>query len=867
MDDLRILTLYKQHYMDEYPRPLTCAYSCIGYYDGLDLTPVTSEKNKGLLDKNRQNIISPLWYGAAKKTLNLESGYGEQNIGIFRSEKSNSIHADEFWTEAKKMPFMMVVFLQLSDESVYELAKERIENEWGGRIFDPMTEPGCKALVYYTFDNADLIVVTYGNSVSTLMNMLQEIEQSNLVAYVHSIMSISEAYLFDNLAKQDILEIWKGTKCFIDEPLCQISMHLATNGNRTVSEKAIQVLMDLNDGNMNGLHGFKTLKGFDKGVCSYTVGHKNMEISLLNSDVRSLLILILPGSFVTHQNGLYEHGIYNIETTISCKTALTMPLSNNLLSKKTFSQGNEQKSEHIIRSWCYDQISKCKELALCAYENGNEGLYAGFQSMIQTLNTLAQYERFKLSKKIFTMLYQAVEMFSKQLNEAIANTPQDRIRTIKGPIQEFLESVNSVIYHTIHTDQIFLMVPGCSGTAFTIPLKLNLMYLSFLNSVTNLLNDNNNKYACILTPVTELAPATKIIDFGLNNHDRLVCVKLPQRLLFFPASLMIILAHEAAHYIGDSLRCRRARTIYLIKILAHYLPEIIFPDIDLTNTSCSLDEKRVLTAYYAMAKPKLQEIVFEHLSYGVKDESDQMVDVDTIHYSIKLCPLLTKLCQELLAPEKGAVYNTIFGVTADLWNICTDSSIEDGLGILSRLQQEANQKRQELCASNLISYAIGSLTIIFRELFSDVAAVKLLDCTEQAYQEAYLVSEGIQFHSSEYSLRSAIIHSALYSESGSNIAFIEIEEDFFLARDSMGTSAVNLFGLRATQKYLKDYANDCSQAIENHISEHDLNEELNQVRKLYAVFTRGEFYMADIYGCMIRANNDYICFVENIHKD
>lgn len=37
MRDIRLLTLYKQHYLDEYDASLECQYSCLGYYDGINV--------------------------------------------------------------------------------------------------------------------------------------------------------------------------------------------------------------------------------------------------------------------------------------------------------------------------------------------------------------------------------------------------------------------------------------------------------------------------------------------------------------------------------------------------------------------------------------------------------------------------------------------------------------------------------------------------------------------------------------------------------------------------------------------------------------------------------------------------------------
>ena len=51
MKDVRLLTLYKQHYLDDYDVSLKSQITCLGYYDGLDIKKVENgifgkEKNK-----------------------------------------------------------------------------------------------------------------------------------------------------------------------------------------------------------------------------------------------------------------------------------------------------------------------------------------------------------------------------------------------------------------------------------------------------------------------------------------------------------------------------------------------------------------------------------------------------------------------------------------------------------------------------------------------------------------------------------------------------------------------------------------------------------------------------------------------------
>lgn len=71
--------------------------------------------------------------------------------------------------------------------------------------------------------------------------------------------------------------------------------------------------------------------------------------------------------------------------------------------------------------------------------------------------------------------------------------------------------------------------------------------------------ERKRKYRCILVPTMEAKPQTKRIEVESNPNDFLVYVKIPQRTLYMPEELMVILIHEMGHYIGGALRCRKER--------------------------------------------------------------------------------------------------------------------------------------------------------------------------------------------------------------------------------------------------------------------------------------------------------------------
>ena len=165
-------------------------------------------------------------------------------------------------------------------------------------------------------------------------------------------------------------------------------------------------------------------------------------------------------------------------------------------------------------------------------------------------------------------------MFSSQLKEVYQ---KKKYNEIKKTLREFSEAVNTIVYHAIHTDQMFLMIPGYSGTSFSIPTKLSLFYLWYLEKFSDILNDDGYSYQFFLTPVMEIQPHTNTVDFGLQPGNRLISVKVSQRSLYMPRMLMIILAHETAHYVGNVFRNREMRLDCIVYTMSHLMAYAIYP--------------------------------------------------------------------------------------------------------------------------------------------------------------------------------------------------------------------------------------------------------------------------------------------------
>lgn len=591
--DIRILSLYKQHYFDHYNPDMDNQFSCLGYYDGISVTEIPAEDPKApenltpgipvygshLFEKKSQACLSRVWSGAVHEAYGLNGKYSKQNIGIFRcntpeEQKNRSI----LKRIEQGSPYFALALLQLKDRLEY--TKTENEIKLLSETPSDTTAPYTCLSVYHTYDNADLIVLIYSNHMVKTGNTLDKLRQLDNVRYLHSIPGISETYLSACDEAGCILPEWNGINCFIEEKIPQITLKIATSGEKRTLQK-LKIQFEKISGNPA-----MPAKWCGDIVFSFGAGHSNLKVDIKNADMRSLLSMLVKKGLITHSNELFGSEIYNIETTLYWGRKHMNEIEETDISAEEIPTDNPPLSPEQDLSTAGPYFSALtvtyKKKMEEEWTNGDEGLFSYYCALSQVCNTLAQYEGFSLSKDIFSLLYPSFHMFVEQLDNAAstinrASSP-DIIEAFKDSICEFVNAVNSVVYHTVHTDQVFLMVPGYSGTTFSIPIKLCLIYSWIIRKVIRILNDTDNKYACLLSPELETRPVTTLINTGPATEDRLIRFLASQRSLYMPRHFIILITHELAHYVGKDIRNRNLRLQCISKILACLLAEGVLPE-------------------------------------------------------------------------------------------------------------------------------------------------------------------------------------------------------------------------------------------------------------------------------------------------
>lgn len=882
--DIRVLSLYKQHYFDHYDFHMDDHYSCLGYYDGIGIKRIPQKDSDGdfyashLFEKKSQACLSRVWSGTVYETAGLHGKHSEQIIGIFRCEESVSEYKLIKGRDAERnSPYFTLVFLQAQKHTDYKSIENEIEQLCVYE--DDLSNPYIHLSVYHTYDNADLVVLMYSNSIHKIGETLEEIRKKNKICYVHSIIGMSEAFLSDCKfeGKLHVLSEWRGRKSFIDDKLPHVTMKIATSGTANVPEKIVYQLRNLLENCNIDFTGDETIE-FSEGT-----GHGHLRMDINGTDVKSLITLLADDGLLNHTNQLFGQSIYNIETSLYWHSRNISELKESDIEAAGREDAERREKDKDVHkdeygnSGCYFETltKRYGEKMKIAWGNKDEGLFSYYSALAQVYNTLAQYEGFSLSRDIFSLLYPSVQMFEALLERASLKQEKtfsfDVEESRKDSICEFVNAVNSVVYHTIHTDQIFLMVPGYSGNTYSIPIKLCLLYSWIIKKVITVLNDVDYKYACLLTPELETRPATTLINMGMFEDDRLIRFSSSQRSLYMPRHFIILITHEIGHYTGKNIRNRHLRLECISRILVQLMFEGVFPE-----KYCAPENVNNLTVRQRLYL-KIRESVKVQTEYEclcmISKKFEKSNDERKEH-ATELSKIFKEVCYELLE-EQGVIHNCIGMIPDGFEREFGDADMDDVIGLYIDIQNQLDRNRRILFSSHdIMDTCINELIQIFREVFSDVAALAILGYDYQTFSEVFNVSEGTIANSDrdvQRKVRELVIRKIMDTSRGeeqkSNDHFgssSDRDHDHKIQNAGEDQGEIRPWPISLKDEFytycwtgeeLMKYADESYKALLVQAERHSVDQE--QIRDIYKMFTTDETSCSDIYEKIIDVIEEY----------
>lgn len=429
-----------------------------------------------------------------------------------------------------------------------------------------------------------------------------------------------------------------------------------------------------------------------------------------------------------------------------------------------------RKHSRYDQGWCDKLISKMVKHINEYKKQKNKKMMSYYQALLQILNVLGQYEQKTLHKDLFYIFYPMISTFISQLAESqsevnsitekISEVPYDdkqklvRERQmmnveIEESISQFLDTMELLMHHIGQSCEEIIGDTGHGGMPYDIPLRISLMYVSFLNVLTDVLVEEEvqdekkaqrKEFAYCLSPLAYAQPSTMEFNIGNTEKSRLIRVKMPRHMLFMPRSFLVILAHEASHYAHETSRKRSERAKCMRKIIEFVMSVILVPnsireEFDESRT----EEYQALQHYINNLSCNIQEYLEKTIYNAIELEDNLNAQKYYLDFFVEK---LHDVCLKVFYDENHDLERCVSGIDDVTVNTIRNvKKFPELYEKITRIQKKILNNAEHAAFDEGLHRFIDNLKRIFREIYADFSAIRLLDLSWEDYLEAYIISE------------------------------------------------------------------------------------------------------------------------------
>ncbi len=815
------LILYKQHYRDDYredalPKDI---YSSFGYYDGFKIEEIHCENN---------SFIEELCESTCIPVEDISKQCSLKTIGIF----SNFLKVGQTngQKQIKKITGCKPLFCSVGFVQIDENCNISDPNKLRHVVYEiEACSEKNHVMVMGTLDNADFIVLCYAWNLAELNSTIAQIDKLDSVCYMHTITGVAQKYLDDSENKKKLLTKYNGEEIKLASIIDEFSIKIAAKDK----ENAINALIGIVNEKCKNMYLNKRwyIKNSINNAGRLCIdGHHDIELVFKNTPLEFVLFSMLPKGILSHDNEVFGKEIYNIESGYKYIDNTGINQNNSCCQNENSNYNNQASNESKV----IGLIRKIIKYRGNTYKEEDPVI----QSLYISLNMLAEFEHFQLANDIFYLVFPAINNFLEQYMEFDCLQKDDDISAM-------IEYINSVVRHSVHTHEMFLMIPGYCGGSFVLSTKLMLLYQWMAYAVKELLKADSHKYDVLICPETKVKPETREIRYSISEHT--IIVKLGQKMLFQP-DFSIILVHELAHYIGEKERLRENRTQRCINLTARLMTEMMFDDVgNLVNIYGR--GKIDIQNYKEQVCKNIEEYITNKICTLFPQQERYASDLRKILSQ----ETFTIICAE----EDDKLFEKIFLSVEDALTLMRSNSCdkvsdrEKVIQLYCRVIKKILQNNKIALFSQTMEQVIENLVTVFKEIYSDVCSYVILDFDFNKYQQAFVTSENQNIESKNISpmqsIREYVMNELMKSQ-------IEYDNEQLHLKDTY--LQYQMFSYDYVQTSLKEYATQCEIVLRNKLSEPDLVEKvMNEVREAYKALENQN--ISSIYGNILEKIDEY----------
>lgn len=638
--------------------PIGDRWITLGYFDTLQFYPLPMEKGRtwvqSMWDHNvscSATLAGDFYY----HPLHLTASIAPEEAALYRA----------FW-EAENCPYIFLTMVQAVDPS-------RLWGHAGGasmesldRLFDIRPDQENMRHVFYrTMELSDLIVLWRSNEIHNILVRIHDLYQKAGIGDLNTFPSIQYAFLnsFPSSGVSGEKDIFVSTQYTVKD-----------------SEKASQF--------------FKNVLSKDSPAF-FTTGVEDIRVTD-QKVIAADLLERLRRSFLDPANcSLFNQAFLESATQVGIPDDTGHP------------QPVERNTE--LETQCETLLARFQDIRgrLCAGPAAKRFDLSWAKAISNLLNALVDMSRNWVMDGFCYLILDAARLFCCEIGKLSVSGEDALTVNQMEEIQRFVRGWGTLMEQATKMDGRFLQMPGFSPALCEIPAKLLEFYLAFTRKAISLMQagdeediQGGRKISLLFVPKICRRVKVKSVFKEDEFHNHLLYVDIPLDQLYSPMETICCLTHEAAHYAGETWRCRKTRKFALLYTL-------------------SLE----LATYLRVNTDTPVRYIYERLRERCPDNG------------LTASELLRKAYEAMLDLTAGEMNTLLDKFRADV-AASGDELLQERI---HELQSESVLlSRQFLMKKSYIEDAIRNLTYLFQECYSDLNMILLLRLSPESYLQMAL---------------------------------------------------------------------------------------------------------------------------------
>lgn len=699
-------------------------YSTVGFFDGMFTESLTVDYEKADLKE--------LWKYTVRTTAESQGKFSYQNIFGFSEDSWNSCTDEIFWQEKSDSdyPLLFVTFLQVSDYMAGDITIEEQCRMFNAVLQDMLGDKG-RFYTYGTIDKNDFVVCIRCRDHTLALNAIKKLHSTkSSVVYSYSVLSVSNKILnvIDQQNYPDIFAQEVDSIC-----LKGITNSFNPGKNITLDQRYYEFCKKL----------IGKLYLEDQEERDYRIydilGDDDFRLIARKVNLGKLLNEFGENGLLGNYQGDLRFYLYSSSLVLNTQTE-RLPSIDSYVKSQTILQMNWE-----MRSPLCEQLSSqmTKIMKTLKDNEADERKVTFCQALWQLLQSLKVLESAPTKQYDFYSLYHPFAALVRILEDKMA---QGNFVS-NNEIYEFIHKISMTLHGTLRTDIQFFQIRDFNVIVHYAPAKLRAFYAIWalkLSEFYNSFGQTDKRYSFILSPGVFGETHVKQLFTEYDERERLMLITTPERNLYIPRWLSLIIAHEVSHFVGTRIRERMFRHKILLRLTAHIaaLEMQKFWYIGMPSDMAISTEKLLQSTYLRNQLKK--ELV------RIDDETcESMGDSLYLYHTGNSQDIIRKdyryISDNGAAPKIMSEYGEM--LRTYLLAEAKASRIENSGEKVKRILDACNDRESQMLIfferfqRDALSNVFGVLNFVCKETFADIVAVLTLALSPVEYVVSFVRSD------------------------------------------------------------------------------------------------------------------------------